>query len=72
MISTPNTNAVQQIHSLLQDSPYREIRNVKFRFDRDTVTLQGRTSSYYYKQVAQEAVANLECVNRVINLIDVH
>lgn len=33
--------------------------------------LRGRVTSYYYKQIAQEAVLRLEPIERVVNQIEV-
>ena len=40
-------------------------------FREGLLLLRGRVSSYYYKQVAQEAVLGLEKVEQVVNQIEV-
>lgn len=40
----------------LSQSPYRELRRVSCRVRGNQVTLTGRVSSFFYKQLAQEHV----------------
>jgi len=40
-------------------------------YDRGELFLRGQVPSFYYKQLAQEAVAGLEGVRQVINDIEV-
>lgn len=48
---------------------YRPSLTCEFR--EGLLLLRGRVSSYYHKQVAQEAVRRLEAVERVVNQIEV-
>ncbi len=41
-------------------------------FREGLLLLRGRVSSYYYKQVAQEAVLRLDAVEQVVNQIEVN
>jgi osmotically-inducible protein OsmY len=47
----------------------RQTLNCEFR--EGLLLLRGRVSSYYHKQVAQEAVLRLDAVEQVINQIEV-
>ena len=55
----------------LQSNPYRAIRAVSCEYDRGQLLLRGRLSSFFHKQLAQEAVANIEGVTQVVNEIEV-
>jgi len=56
----------------LNRNPYRAIRrDVSCECDHGVLVLRGRVSSYYHKQVAQEAVAGLDGVAQVVNEIEV-
>lgn len=54
---------------LLENSPYRSLRDLSCRCDQGVLYIQGRVSSYYEKQLAQEAVAGLLGAVRVVNEI---
>lgn len=45
--------------------------NVSCEFERGVLVLHGRLHSYYHKQLAQEAVADLENVLQVVNDVEV-
>ncbi len=51
----------------LRRSPYIPVRSLSCEFDRGVLRLQGRLSSFYYKQLAQETVAGLSGVEQVVN-----
>lgn len=57
--------------SALKNSPIFELRDVNVEQQGETIVLTGIVSSYYYKQLAQEAVRSalrnhdLEVVNRI-------
>ncbi len=55
----------------LRASPYRVFAAVSCACDRGVLLLQGRVSSFFHKQLAQETVARLEGVTRVVNEIGV-
>jgi osmotically-inducible protein OsmY len=55
----------------LRKSPYHVLRHVLCVCDEGILFLQGRLSSFYYKQLAQEAVARVEGVKQVVNDIEV-
>lgn len=55
----------------LGGSAYLRGRSVFCRFDSGTLYLHGQLESFYQKQVAQTAVAQLAGVSRVINEIHV-
>ncbi len=55
----------------LQTERYKFLRQVVCECDRGTLTLRGTVSSYYQKQLAQEAVARVTGVIQVVNEIEV-
>jgi hypothetical protein len=56
----------------LQQSPFTTLRRVSCKCRQGVLFLTGRLSSFYQKQVAQEAVAAVRGVSRVVNDIEVH
>ena len=55
----------------LRQSPYMTVRNLSCAFEGGTLFLRGRLPSFYQKQLAQEAVAELEGVTQVVNQTEV-
>lgn len=55
----------------LRASPYFPLRGLRCRCDGDVIVLEGRVSSYYHKQLAQETVAHLEGMPMVVNDVGV-
>lgn len=57
----------------LMKSKYPEVKDIACQYDERarTLTLYGRVSCFYQKQIAQELVRDIECVERVVNTIEV-
>jgi osmotically-inducible protein OsmY len=55
----------------LQASPYQPIRKLFCDFDEGLLVLRGRLPSYFHKQLAQVAVADIMGVKQVVNQIEV-
>jgi osmotically-inducible protein OsmY len=55
----------------LRENPYHVFGAVGCSCDDRVIHLQGRVSSFYFKQVAQESVARVDGVIGVVNDIDV-
>ena len=55
----------------LRKSSYVEVRDISCQCDQGVLFLRGRLSTFYHKQVAQEAVAGLAGVEQVVNEIEV-
>ena len=55
----------------LRRSPYRELHEVSCEYHDGVLTLRGRVSSYYLKQIAQNLVWQMEGVVGVDNQLDV-
>jgi len=56
----------------LQSSPYGVLRWVSCECHDGVLFLRGCLSSFYHKQLAQEAVARVNGVTQVVNEIEVH
>lgn len=55
----------------LQSYHYSEIRRLQCEFYDGILILRGRVSSYFLKQLAQEAVRSVVGVTRIINRLEV-
>ena len=55
----------------LRNSPYRALRGISCECEQGVVFLRGHLPSFYHKQLAQEAVARVTGVRRVVNEIKV-
>ena len=60
------------ISSAIEHNPHLKRRNLRFEAQEGRVVLRGVVSSYYQKQMAQEAVRRLEGVNQVENQLEVN
>ncbi len=55
----------------LMESPYRELHRISCKSRKGVVTLRGRVSCYYLKQLAQEFVGQLGAVVKIDNRLNV-
>lgn len=55
----------------LTSSPYATIRSVSCEYDGGMLRLRGSVPTFYHKQLAQEAVADLRGVLQVVNQTEV-
>jgi osmotically-inducible protein OsmY len=55
----------------LRRSPYYDVRNAACNFHEGVLTLRGRVSSYYLKQMAQTLVRRLDGVGEIDNQLEV-
>lgn len=62
---------VQRLDSAIKGNPHLSGHQVFCHEEGGTVILQGRVRSYYQKQMAQEALRNLEGVERIVNDLQV-
>jgi osmotically-inducible protein OsmY len=71
--STPtleNTLAVR-VDQAIQTNPYINGRSLRFETEGSRVVLQGSVSSYFQKQMAQEAIRKVEGVEQIENCLEV-
>jgi osmotically-inducible protein OsmY len=62
----------ESIQTALSTNPYLPGKRVSCRTDRGQVTLSGKVSSYFQKQMAQETVRRLDGVQQIQNLLEVN
>ena len=55
----------------LSASSHRALRNVFCKYEDGALVLRGRLNSFFHAQLAQETVAKIEGVERVVNQIEV-
>jgi osmotically-inducible protein OsmY len=55
----------------LQQSPISALHNLEVTAEGDLIILSGKVGSYYYKQLAQEAVISIAGKREVVNNIRV-
>lgn len=70
MIHFGSQNALEQIHCLLEQSPFASLRDLKISLTDDTVRLCGSVGSFYLKQIAQETIRNSTRGFQIVN--DIH
>jgi osmotically-inducible protein OsmY len=66
-----DSQLVEKVSSVLQDNPHVPYRNLRFEASQGQVVLRGVVRSYYQKQMAQEAVCNVEGVEGIENQLEV-
>jgi osmotically-inducible protein OsmY len=62
---------VQRLDSAIKGNPHLSGHQVFCHQEGGTVILQGRVRSYFQKQMAQEALRNLEGVEKIVNDLQV-
>jgi len=62
---------LQSAHERLHASSIYELKKVRCELHEGTLFLCGTVSSFYHKQLAQEAVKALAATTRIVNQLDV-
>jgi osmotically-inducible protein OsmY len=70
MLATDESLA-QQIDVAITTSPYLAGKKLRFEMQDGHVVLQGRVTSYFQKQMAQEALRKIDGVRRIDNQLEV-
>ncbi len=60
-----------RVLTALERSPYLTNRNLRFETEQGRVTIRGVVSTYFQKQMAQEALRNVEGVAEITNELEV-
>ncbi len=60
-----------RVLTALERNPYLTRRNLRFETEQGRVTLRGVVTSYFQKQMAQEALRNVEGVAEIANELEV-
>ena len=69
--SVKSFEIVEIAEARLSASSHRALRNVFCKYDDGVLVLRGRLNSFFHTLLAQEAVAGIEGVQRVVNKIEV-
>src|SRR5262245_66655352 len=67
----PDVDIAATARQRILRSPYRAVHDVECEYYEGIMTLRGRVSSYFLKQMAQEAVGKLPGVEIIANHIEV-
>ncbi|MHC4399002.1 MAG: BON domain-containing protein [Planctomycetota bacterium] len=67
----PRRNVKTIAESRLRGSAYGEVRRLRCEFHHGVLTLRGRVSSYYMKQVAQHLVQRIDEAMEIDNRLEV-
>ncbi len=71
-MSTAETTLDSMISKAIQKHPHLKRRNLRFETQEGRVVLRGTVSSYYQKQMAQEALRRVEGVDHIENHLEVN
>jgi osmotically-inducible protein OsmY len=66
-----STQVATAAEALLSASPHLPLRKIFCQCDDGVLVLQGRVTTFFHKQLAQETVANINGVKKVVNKIEV-
>ena len=67
----PESTLWERIHVALQTIPYFDEEQVQFATRRGEVTLHGSVASFFHKQMAQEALRDLDGIDEIYNELEV-
>ena len=67
----PRDRIIAAAKQRIQHQPHLAVQRIWFDFDEGKLFLRGQVPSFYYKQLAQEAVTRLDDVREVVNEIEV-
>ncbi len=71
-MSTANSHLDALISSAIERHPHLKRRNLRFENQDGRVVLRGTVSSYYQKQMAQEALRRVQGVDHIENHLEVN
>jgi osmotically-inducible protein OsmY len=71
MIDNGFQDVLGQVKSKLAESPFAPVRRITVKYLNETIRLNGSVESFYYKQLAQEAVRSATRGLKVINDVTV-
>ncbi len=55
----------------LQTIPYSDVKGLQCEYHEGVLVLRGHVSTYYHKQLAQEAVRDIDGFDSVVNVVKV-
>ena len=65
------TTLDHRVYTALEESAHLRGRRLRFEAERGRVTLRGVVRSYFQKQMAQEAIRNVDGVDEIANELEV-
>ena len=71
VVSEPASEVVERAQRALKSSPIFALRELRVECEGEVLWIHGRVSSFYHKQLAQEAIRSLSSGWQVVNSIDV-
>ena len=70
--ATLTSPLLDQVRNALNTNPHVQLQNVRFEEAEGRVTLKGSVSTFFQKQMAQEAVRRIDGVEHIENLLQVN
>ena len=66
-----DTTLDHRVFSALETSAHLQGRKLRFETEKGRVTLRGMVQTYFQKQMAQEAIRNIDGVDEISNELEV-
>lgn len=67
----PRTDLAEVARSCLRTNPYPDVKSLECEYHEGVLMLRGQVSTYYYKQLAQEAVRDIQGIESIVNVVKV-
>jgi hypothetical protein len=67
----PRTDLAEVARSCLQTTPYPDVKSLQCEYHQGVLVLRGHVSTYYHKQLAQEAVRDIQGIESIVNVVKV-
>ncbi|TVS14535.1 MAG: BON domain-containing protein [Planctomycetaceae bacterium] len=67
----PRTDLAEIARSCLQANPYEDIKSLECEYHEGVLMLRGQVCTYYHKQLAQEAVRDIQGIESIANGVKV-
>lgn len=72
VVPTPGQTIDDRVRRQLQNSSYPELRMIECHCHRGRLTIEGKVSSFFLKQTAQEALGHLQGIEQIDNQLVVY
>jgi len=69
--ASESTNFENQLERIIHKHPHLQEKRFRLNAKEGRVTMHGRVNSWYQKQMAQEALRNIEGVTEIENMLTV-
>jgi osmotically-inducible protein OsmY len=67
----PRTDLAELARSCLQTNPHEDIKSLECEYHEGVLLLRGQVHTYYHKQLAQEAVRDIQGIESIANVVKV-